>query len=229
MKIVTNEKLVKRNARIGQIATFTGLIVLVGGMVLTFRNPNYAYLSWIALIIGFGFSQIGLSFGNRWGRHPRPDELIDQGLKGLSDQYSIYHFTTPAAHLLVGPSGLWIILPYYQTGKIVYEKNRWKQKGGGFMQRYLRIFGQEGLGRPDLEASEEVNSLERFFKKNIPDVEFEKPNVVIVFVNERAELEVEDAPILTLPVKQLKNTIRKTAKTKPLSPELISQVNEIFA
>jgi hypothetical protein len=229
MKIVTNEKLVKRNARIGQIATFTGLIVLVGGMVLTFRNPNYAYLSWIALIIGFGFSQIGLSFGNRWGRHPRPDELIDQGLKGLSDQYSIYHFTTPAAHLLVGPSGLWIILPYYQTGKIVYEKNRWKQKGGGYMQRYLRIFGQEGLGRPDLEASEEVNSLERFFQKNIPDVEFEKPNVVIVFVNERAELEVEDAPILTLPVKQLKNTIRKTAKTKPLSPELISQVNEIFA
>jgi hypothetical protein len=229
MKIVTNEKLVKRNGRIGQIATITGLLVLVGGMVLTFRNPNYAYLSWIALILGFGFSQIGLSFSNRWGRHPRPDELIDQGLKGLNDQYSIYHYSTPAAHLLVGPSGLWVILPYYQTGTIVYEKNRWKQKGGGFMQRYLRIFGQEGLGKPDLEASEEIRSLERFFTKNMPEFEFEKPNVVIVFVNERADLQVEDAPILTLPVKQLKNTIRKSAKSSPFSPELINQVNGLFA
>jgi hypothetical protein len=229
MKIITNEKLVKRNARIGQVATVAGLLVLVGGMVLTFRNPNFAYLAWIALILGFAFSQIGLSFSNRWGRHPRPDEQIDQGLKGLSDQYSIYHYTTPAAHLLVGPSGLWVILPYYQTGNIVYEKKRWRQKGGGVMQRYMRVFGQEGLGRPELEASEQVSSLDQYFKKNLPDLELEKPNVVIVFVNERAELSVEDAPILTLPVKQLKNTIRKSAKSKPLAPELATQVNQLFA
>ena len=99
MKIITNEKLIKRNGRIGQIATFAGLLVLVGGMILTFRNPTYAYLSWVALLLGFGLSQIGLYFGNRWGRHPRPDELLDLGLKGLNDQYSIYHYWTPAAHL----------------------------------------------------------------------------------------------------------------------------------
>ncbi len=228
MKVITNERLIKRNARIGQIATFAGLLVLVGGMVITFRNPNFAALSWVALLAGFALSQIGLYFGNRWGRHPRPDELLDQGLKGLNDQYSIYHYVTPASHLLVGPSGLWVIMPYHQAGRIVYEKNRYRQKGGGAMQKYLRIFGQEGLGRPDLEAPAEVATIEKYIKKNIPDVELSEPNVALVFVNDRAELEVKDAPLLTVPVKELKNAIKKSTKVNPLTPELIKQINELF-
>jgi hypothetical protein len=229
MKVITNERMIKRNARIGQIATVSGLLVLVGGMVISFRNPSYASLAWVALLLGFALSQIGLYFGNRWGRHPRPDELLDQGLKSLNDQYSIYHYVTPASHLLVGPSGLWVLMPYHQAGKIVYEKNRYKQKGGGFMQKYLRIFGQEGLGRPDLEAPAEVSTIDKFIKKSIPDVELSEPNVALVFVNERADLEVKEAPLLTIPLKELKNTIRKTAKGKPLSPEVIKQINELFA
>jgi len=229
MKVITNDRLIKRNSRIGQIATVSGLLVLVGGMVIAFRNPNSASISWLALIAGFALSQIGLYFGNRWGRHPRPDELLDQGLKGLSDQYSIYHYVTPASHLLVGPSGLWVIMTYYQGGKIVYEKNRYKQKGGGAMQRYLRIFGQEGLGRPELEASAEVESVSKFIKKNISDVEIQQPSAALVFVNEKAELEVENPPVLTVALKELKSIIRKTGKEKALTPELIKQINELFA
>jgi hypothetical protein len=229
MKVITNDRLVKRNARIGQVATVSGLLVLIGGMVISFRNPSYASLSWVALLAGFALSQVGLYFGNRWGRHPRPDELLDQGLKGLGEQYSIYHYETPAAHLLVGPSGLWVIMPYYQSGKIVYENNRYKQKGGGFMQRYLRLFGQEGLGRPELEASSAVEAIDKYIKKNIPDAEIKQPNVALVFINEKAELEVENAPVLTLLLKELKNNIRKPAKEKALSPEMIKQINELFA
>jgi hypothetical protein len=229
MKVITNEKLIKRNSRLGQIATVSGLLVLVGGMVISFRNPSYASLSWVALLLGFALSQIGLYFGNRWGRHPRPDERLDEGLKSLNDQYSIYHYMTPASHLLVGPSGLWVLMPYHQAGKIVYEKNRYKLKGGGFMQKYLRIFGQEGLGRPDLEAPAEASTLDKFIKKNIPDMEVIEPNVALVFINDRAELEVKEAPLLTIPIKELKNTIRKSAKVKPLSPEVIKQINELFA
>jgi hypothetical protein len=228
MKVITNEKMIKRNSRLGQVATAAGLIVLVGGMVVSFTKPAYAGLSWVALLVGFTLSQIGIYFGNRWGRHPRPDELLDLGLKGLNDQYSIYHYTTPAAHLLVGPSGLWVIMPYYQVGKITYEKNRWKQRGGGFMQSYLRLFGQEGIGRPDLEAPSEVSAINRFIKKSLPEAEVPEPDVALVFTNEKAVLEVENAPILTLPLKELKNTIRKSAKEKPLSPDLIREINDLF-
>src|SRR4030066_60100 len=188
MKGITNEKMIKRNGRIGQIARTGGLIILFGSFIVTFANQMYVNIAFMALLFGFLLTQIGIYFGNRWGRHPRPDELIDQGLKGLNDQYSIYHYMTPVAHLLVGPSGLWVIMPYYQVGKIVYEKNRWKQKGGGFFQRYMRFIGQEGLGRPDIEAPAEVSSLNRFIKKQIPEDEIPEPNVALVFTSEKAEL-----------------------------------------
>jgi hypothetical protein len=228
MKVFTNEKLVKRYARIGQFATVGGLAVLAGGMILTFRNPNYASLSWLALLLGFGMSQIGLYFGNRWGRHPRPDELVDQGLKGLSDQYSIYHYSTPAAHLLVGPSGLWVIMPYYQGGKVVYQKDRWKVVGGTFTQKYMRLLGQEGLGRPDKESAAEVESVKKYIKKNLPELEISEPNVAVVFVSPKAELQVDGAPIPTIAIKDLKSIVRKTAKEKALSPEQVKQITDLF-
>jgi len=228
MKVITNDKLVRRNRRLGQIATITGLVVLVGGMVISFRNPAYYGLSWIALFIGFALSQIGLYFGNRWGRHPRPDELLNEGLKGLNDQYSLFHFMTPAAHLLVGPSGMWVILPFHQRGRIVYEKGRWKQKGGGFMQKYLRIFAQEGIGRPDLEGPAEAAAINRFMKRKFPDTQVSEASVALVFTSENAQLEVENAPIPTLPLKKLKEMVRKAAKEKPMSPDLIREINLLF-
>jgi len=229
MKIITNDSMIKRNGRLGQVATISGLLVLVGGMFVSFRYPSFAGLAWIALLVGFALSQIGLYFGNRWGRHPRPDELLDQGLKGLNDQYSIYHYMTPAAHLLVGPSGMWVIMPYYQTGTIVYEKGRWKQKGGGFMQKYLRAFAQEGIGRPDLEAPTEVQAITKFLQKRLPDREIPEPQAALVFTNEKVDLQIENPPILTLPVKKLKEAIRKAAKDSPLSPVLMQEINELFS
>jgi hypothetical protein len=228
MKINTNEPLIKRNGRYGQVATVAGLLILVGGMVISFIFPAYASLAWVALLVGFALSQIGLYFGNRWGRHPRPDELIDQGLKGLNDQYSIYHYMAPAAHLLVGPSGIWVLMPYYQSGKIVYEKGRLKQKGGSVMQRYLRLFAQEGLGRPDMDANAEIQALAKYLKKQLPDKELPQLQAALVFTSERAELEVGDCPILILPLKKLKETLRKAAKDKPITPEQIEEINSLF-
>jgi hypothetical protein len=228
MNVIINEKLIKRNGRLGQLATFSGLFVLAGGMFVSFRYPTYSILAWVALLVGFALSQVGLYFGNRWGRHPRPDERIDLGLKGLSDQYTMYHYSTPAAHLLVGPSGLWVIMPYYQVGKIVYERGRWKQKGGTFIQKYLRAFAQEGIGRPDIDAPAEVESLSRFFKKNIPDQSIPEARPVLVFTNEKVDLDVGETPILTIPLKKLKETVRKSTKENAISPQLIEELNKQF-
>jgi hypothetical protein len=228
MKVITNDKLIKRNGRLGQLATISGLVVLVGGMFVSFRYPTYSIIAWVALLLGFGLSQIGLYFGNRWGRHPRPDEQIDTGLKGLNDQFSIYHFAAPVDHLLVGPSGIWVILPYYQKGNIVFDNGRWKQRGGGFMQKYLRIFAQESIGRPDLEAPAALESLNRFFKKTVPDKVIPEARVVLVFTNDNADLDVDDAPILSLPLKKLKEAIRKTPKEYAVSPLLIQEINELL-
>jgi len=55
MKIYSNEKLIKRNNRLGQIASILSLIVLGVGMYFSFRDTegNYIALTFGALIIGF--------------------------------------------------------------------------------------------------------------------------------------------------------------------------------
>jgi len=152
MKIIKNEKLIKRNSKIGQWTSLGALLVLGGGMYLSFTKPQLFSYSLIALVMGFMLTQVGMYFGNRFGRSPRPDEKLDAGLKGLPGDFTMYHYVTPVSHLLVGPAGIWVIVPMRQRGKVSYVKNRWKLTGGGFAQSYMSIFGQEGLGRPNLDV-----------------------------------------------------------------------------
>jgi len=49
-----------------------------------------------------------------------------------------------------------------------------------------------------------------------------------VFTNDKVNLEVDDAPILTLPLKKLKETVRKAAKEKIITSGEIQEINELF-
>ncbi|OQY30697.1 MAG: hypothetical protein B6243_09865 [Anaerolineaceae bacterium 4572_5.2] len=225
MKIISNEKLIKRNARIGQITSLSSLLVLGIGMYISFKNPELFSLSVGALLLGFILSQVGIYFGNRWGRSPRPDELLDQGLKGMPGDYTLYHFSTPVANLLVGPAGIWILMPYHQHGTITYDGKRWKVKGGGFAQSYMRLFGQENISRPDLDASAEADKLKRYLKKKIAEEEIPPILGAVIFTSKDANVQAEDAPVPTMHLKKLKAFIRKQAKKAPLPPKEIKLVN----
>jgi len=163
-------------------------------------------------------------FGNRWGRSPRPDEKLDAGLKGLPGDFVIYHWTTPVAHLLVGPAGVWVLLPYHQRGRVAYRKNRWRMSGGGFLQNYMRLFGQEGLGRPDLEAEAEINSIRKALAKELDEDGIPEINAAIVFTTEGVEIEAEDAPLPALPLKKLKEFMRNKAKERPIASQELGKV-----
>jgi hypothetical protein len=230
MRIVTNDKLIKRNARIGQIASFTGLAILIGGVVINWRNPEQVGLSLGALLLGFALSQFGIYFGNRYTRPPRADVVLSQSLKGMDKRYSIYHYTAPISHLLIGPGGMWVILPRHQRGNISYENGRWKQKGG-FGLTYMKFFAQEGLGRPDIEIRAELETLSRYLKKEFPDVEFPQPHAAIVFLNPKAELgDLTEAPYPAFPIKKLKDQVKKQAKEKQnrLTDEQIKALQTAF-
>lgn len=229
MQVITNESLIKRNARIGQISSIAGLAVLAAGMILSFSQPELVFISLACLLVGFILSQIGIFFGNRWGRRPRPDELISAALKGLDGSYRLYHYSSPTGHLLVGPAGLWILLPRHQRGTITYEKGRWRQRGGGFFLAYMKFFAQEGLGRPDLDAAAEIEALQRFLKEKFPDEEHPEIQVALVFTNERADIQAEDAPLEAVQIKKLKELIRKTAKNRALPVPKAKSIQDALA
>lgn len=217
MKIIRNDKLIHRNARIGGIATIAGLALLIGGMVFTvaIRNTSQIGFSWLLLILGFITSQVGVYFGGRYGRSPRPDEQIDKALKGLDERYTVFHYSTPVAHLLVGPAGVWDLISRHQAGKVTFAKGRWRQSRGGCLQAYLRLFAQEGIGRPDLDIPVDTQSIQKFFQKKHPEIKAPQVQSAIVFTNPTVELDVADAPAPTLLAKELKEFIRKKAKDSP--------------
>jgi hypothetical protein len=227
MKIVKNSKLIKRNAAIGKYTSIAALVVLGIGLYITFKMPDKFAYSMGCLLAGFLLSQVGIYFGNRWGRSPRPDQIIDKNLKGMGREYTIYHYVTPASHLLVGPAGAWILLPLYQGGKITYDGKRWRTKGGGFARSYLRIFGQENIGRPDLEADAEKKAVTNHLihllpeGSQIPDV-----HAALLFTDPNAELNVEKAPLPAMSPKDLKEFLKNQAKDNSMPSLVLDSVRK---
>lgn len=228
MKIIKNEKLIKRNSVIGQWLSLGALVVLGLGMYISFAKPDLFTYSLICLLIGFIMTQVGMYMGSRWGRSPRPDEKLDSGLKGMHSEFTLYHYATPASHLLVGPSGVWALLPYHQRGKIFFEKNRWKLKGGGLLQGYMRIFGQEGIGRPDIDAENEVITVRKFLTKNMEESTIPEIKAILVFTSDEVELEAGDSPVPAMKLKQLKEFMRQNSKNRVLTSAQIAEITGLF-
>jgi hypothetical protein len=224
MKIIKNEKLIKRNAQIGSWTSLAALAVLGGGMYISFSRPEWFMYSLVALLVGFTLTQVGMYMGNKFGRSPRPDEKLDAGLKGLQNEFVMYHYTTPASHLLLGPAGLWVVMPYHQRGQVEFKKNRWHLRGGGFLQGYMRLFGQEGLGRPDIEIDNEIKSLRKHLSKHLDESEIPEINGLMVFTSDDVEINAEGSPVTALKLKQLKDFVRQRAKEKKLSSETLNKL-----
>ena len=62
MRIVKNENLIKRNARIGQYTSLGALAVLGVGMYISISRQDLFLYAIVALILGFAMTQIGMFF-----------------------------------------------------------------------------------------------------------------------------------------------------------------------
>ena len=222
MKIVSQNKLIKRNKKIGNYTTIGSLVILGLGLYISFTAQTSEAFTWsmVCLIVGFLLSQIGIFFGNRWGRSPRPDELISKELKGLDDKYTLYHYVTPVPHLLVGPAGIYVISTYIQGGKITYDakKRRWQQKGGNL---YMKWFAQEGLGRPDQEMNSSINDVRAMIQKTAEIPGLPEPDGLLVFTNPKAQVDAPEAHLATLQLDKLKDYVRGQAKRSPAPMDAI--------
>jgi hypothetical protein len=107
---------------------------------------------------------------------------------------------------------------------VTFQKNRWRIGGGGFFQSYMRIFGQESLGRPDIEIESDVDSLTKHLLKHMDESELPPINAVMVFTSDAVDLDVEETPVPAIKLKQLKEFIRQRAKEKKLTAETMHKI-----
>ena len=225
MKIIRNDKLIKRNSKISQYVLYIALATLAAGIYFAFTKNSADEIGWayLFLVPSFLLVQLSSSMGNRWSRSPRPDEVVVQSLKGLDNQYSLYIYSTAVPHLLVGPAGIWIIKTYFQSGKIFLDKkkNVLKQKGGGnFLSR---IFLSESIGNVERESQDLINKLEKNFQQN--DIS-DHPEVKVanVFIDPNVELDVRKYNGTVIASAKLKDFIRRTAKQTNLTTDKVKAV-----
>jgi hypothetical protein len=226
MRNILNEDRVAKGARLGKIATFVGLGFLVAGLIvsLILQASSLIWLSFAFLLLGLLASSVGSVNMNRWVREPRADQALVQGLKGFDDRFQLYNYVLPAPHVLLGPSGLWVLTALGQSGTIRYEDGKWRRDFS--LGRAVRFLAEEGLGRPFREADVQVEALQQFLDEHSVGEGVEIQNVV-VFHEPNVELVVGDLPRPAVVPKGLKRAMRKHSGEK-LSASQYEQLTELF-
>ncbi len=239
MRIVSDTKAIKRNQTIARWTLFSGVAVLVLALVanlyvavpllssgassqaeLTPQQNQLTLFSFVGLLVGYTLTTISTSINARFGR--RPDQALQGALRGSNDSYTLYNYVLGASHVVAAPSGLYVLVPKYQSGVIlVDEKGKWKHAGQSGLSRFL--FRQDALGNPTLDARLEVEALQRHLKKHHPEVDLE-PQPIVVFMSPRAVLDIAHSPVPAVPVKKLKDYIRKQPKRGGVSAEVASRL-----
>ena len=231
MKLVVNEPLIKQRKSLAQIMTFASLAVLGIGLFFAFQKDiTKMYFSYIALVVGFVLSQIGMYFTTRFGRSPRFDEVITSALEKLRQDYSFYVYNSPTSMMLVGPCRIWLPMPLTATGEVSYVDGKWKQKGGNALMKFM---GQEGVGRPEKDfATEEQNLRAYMAYKGIPSALQPEIKPILISMMKTSKIgDVSSSPIPVIDLEELKRYVRRVDReecSSPVSPETFARLNQIF-
>lgn len=239
MRIETNQKLVRRNRRFAQYLFFFSIAVLLGAFFVanaqTFSgqlpDPDSPQgllafvLPTLVLPIGVITSLVSVRMTNLWIRQPRPEVMLKEGLKGLSNKsvlYNYYHL--PVRHVLICPQGVYAITTRFQDGSYTVENDNWITHGGLF-SGFTRFFRRDGIGNPTREAVENAERIQKILAPIAPDVPV---HPLIVFIDPRVRLRVENSsiPILHADSKRessLKDFMRDVPQEqrRSLTPEQI--------
>lgn len=232
MRKVTNYELINKRARISTWASAIGFALLIGSLFIGYDGIKM-YLSLLATIASFIIVMMGSQLAKSFTGRPRPDEWISKGLKGISNEYTLYNHITPVNHLLIGSSGVWVINAKRSRGTFFYEphKNRYRHVGGGVLVQYLKLFGLEGIGNPEKDAVRDTKKITELFTKHLGKPFTHPVNNVTVIVDELSTVDCPEAPVPTIHIKALREYMAfelKNSETKIPTAEL-AEMNAIFA
>jgi hypothetical protein len=231
MKIVVDEKKVKRQSLIGKLALYGSLGVLVGGLLLTlfgqqlglfsYENIGLFYIVYTAvLIVGFGVSRVGMYYGNRYLSPGRPSQVLRECLKGMERKYTLMMFSLPADYVLIEPGAVTVFIIKTQSGRVGFKQGKWKRR-----ENFISMwFGRdEPLGDPTAEANEALRRIAKLLADQAPDLKVPL-RAVIIFTNPKIVLDLDPSPLSVVKAEDLKDFLRGPGKLKELPNSVMRQV-----
>ena len=222
MRIIRDERHISVRSSIGQYATLGGLLVLLVGLGISFLRPGWSIPLLVSMALGFSLSVVGGFFADRYAGSLAHHKTLAEVLKGLDYRHTLLQYVLPANHVLLGPGGCTCFLVKTQGGVVVHQDGRWTHRQRGSFFR--RLVGQEGVGKPDVDAHQEVEKLVGYLQEQMTDADEVPVRGVIVFVNEDVQLEADDSPVPALYRKKVKDWLRGPGDLKPLPEDLHCQL-----
>ncbi len=224
MQLYQNERLIKRNNFLGRLMTFGGLGASFAAVLIVFLQPSLLSLAFGLMLAGGLFSQLGTGIMNRFSRSPRIDEILDDSLKGLGDNYAIFHYYLGTNHALFTPAGVFALIPRGEQGEVRYESDQWIHKLS------KRRFGRSQKTIKDLErnATRETMAMKQALTKKLPDISAIPVNPLLVFIASGTTIDSDGSPIPAVHHKKLKSYIRRLERQKSFSAEEIHQLVDAY-
>jgi hypothetical protein len=214
MQVIIDREKMRRRATASHVASLTGMGMMLVGVALPYLWSGGFRLTPFLLVIGFAVATTGIHFANRWVRKPRPEEVLDQALKGLDDRHRLYHYLPGApAHLLLAPSGLVLLETRSGEGLYRFDGARWRQRIT--LGKALRFFVEEPLGDPIAEARLAAERLQAGLAAKFEGGDQIRVSPVVVFTHPAAILQVKGAPIPVCQPKQLRGQLPKSRQPLP--------------
>lgn len=207
MRIETNERLIKRNRQIATYLFLFSLGVLIAGFLFAngtlfgiealenVADTLYLVVMPAVLIVGMTATLFSVRMTNLWIRVPRPEDVIESGLKGIGKKSTLYHYYHfPARHVLVAPQGVFAIVTRFQENAYTVQGDRWTTHRSA-IGRLLGVFRFDGIGSPMLDAAQAAQQVQRFVDAAGSSV---KVQPLVVFVDSRTKLTITQPTVPVL-------------------------------
>jgi hypothetical protein len=223
MRIIRDERHINVRSSVGQYATLGGLLILLIGLVISFVRPTWSAPLLVTMALGFTLSVVGGFFADRYAGSLAHHKTLADVLKGLDYRHTLLQYVLPANHVLLEPGGCTCFVVKAQGGKVVYDQGKWTHRQPG--RFFRRLVGQEGLGKPHVEAQREVEKLERYLGEHMDDADQMPVRGAIIFVNEDVQLDADKSPVPAFYRKKVKDWLRGPGDLKPLPDDMLRRLN----
>ena len=207
MKVVINKAKLAQRAQVANIASISGMLALLAGVILPLVLPALGQVvPLVCILTGIIIAMIGIYQANRWVRKPRPEDQLSKALKGLDDKYMLFHYpaSLPCDHVLLTPDGVVNLETVNLAGQFSYKDERWTERMT--MGRALRSIVEERLGNPTRSAL----AIQRHLAEKLSELTGETIPVkpLIAFTHPAAELDLEpDGPVPVYKADKLKKHV----------------------
>ncbi len=221
MQIRENREYVRSRVKLGNIANFASMGLLVVGFILSLMPDRLGqeaiFLAYVALIGAFLLLSFGRTFTRRWGARFRQDQWLIPALRGLDNRYTMFNFASPALpdHIVLGPAGLYVLVPRANGGTIRFNGRRWSR--GSVGSSLFRGFAEGGLGNPLLDVQRSMGQLATYLRKHgsqelIANLE---ARPIIVFTNPGVHLEISNSQVPIVQPRELRSIFRRAKTVLP--------------